>query len=48
MNVLFLTLSDIVSINESGIYSDLLREFVINNHQVYVISPAEPGKKLLD
>ncbi|NLD24324.1 MAG: glycosyltransferase family 4 protein [Bacteroidales bacterium] len=45
MNVLFLTLSDIVSINESGIYSDLLREFVINNHQVYVISPAERRKK---
>ena len=41
MNVLFLTLLEFGSIKERTIYSDLLREFVKNGHQVYVISPIE-------
>ena len=41
MNVLFLTLQGFSSIDESGIYTDLLREFVKDNHKVYVISPIE-------
>lgn len=41
MNVLFLTLSDFSNINEKGIYTDLLREFIKNNNKVYVISPIE-------
>lgn len=41
MNVLFLTLLDFNSIGERNIYTDLLREFVKNGHQVYVISPVE-------
>ena len=41
MNILFLTLVDIKSISESGIYSDLLREFWRNGHAIYVVSPAE-------
>lgn len=45
MNVLFLTLLDFVSINESGIYTDLLREFVKHGHEVYVISPEEKRKQ---
>ena len=41
MNVLFLTLVSFSSLQERNIYSDLLREFVKNGHQVYVISPVE-------
>lgn len=41
MNVLFLTLLSFDSLQERTIYTDLLREFVKNGHQVYAISPAE-------
>ena len=41
MNILFLTLLDFNSIEEKGIYTDLIRQFTINNHNVYVISPIE-------
>ena len=41
MNVLFLTLLAFDSIQERTIYTDLLREFVKNGHQVYAISPVE-------
>ena len=41
MNVLFLTLIDMVSVDENGIYQDLLRQFMKNGHQVYVVSPSE-------
>lgn len=41
MNVLFLTLSKIVSINECGIYTDLLRYFVKAGHQVTIVRPVE-------
>ncbi len=41
MNVLFLTLLSFDSIQERNIYTDLLREFVKNEHQVYTISPVE-------
>ena len=40
-NILFLTLSNISDINESGIYQDLLREFARKGHSVFVISPTE-------
>lgn len=45
MNVLFLTLLDFTSIKESGIYTDLMREFVKNNHKIYIVSPTEKSKK---
>lgn len=45
MNVLFLTLVDFDSIDEPGIYQDLLREFAKHGHIVYVISPVERRKK---
>lgn len=45
MNLLFLTLLDFNSLNESNIYTDLLREFVKNGHKIYVISPVEGRKK---
>lgn len=41
MNILFITLTDIRSIEEHGIYTDLLREFAKNNHKVYIASPVE-------
>lgn len=41
MNVLFLTLADINSIKDGGIYSDLLREFVNNGHNISIVSPIE-------
>lgn len=44
MNVLFLTLLDFNSIDEQGIYTDLLREFVDNGHRLYIISPVEKRK----
>ncbi len=41
MRILFLTLLDFDTFNERNIYTDLLREFIKNNHEVYCISPAE-------
>lgn len=45
MNVLFLTLLDFRLIEESGIYTDLIREFVKNNHSMFIISPTEQRKQ---
>ena len=45
MNVLFLTLMGFNSLKDNNIYTDLLREFVRNNHKVYVISPIEKREK---
>ncbi len=44
MRILFLTLSDIKSIAERGIYMDLMSCFAEHGHEVYIISPLE--KKL--
>lgn len=44
MNVLFLTLLDFSTIDERGIYTDLMREFVKGGHSVYIISPVEKRK----
>lgn len=41
MRLLFLTLLDFGSFDERNIYTDLLREFMKNGHDVYCISPAE-------
>lgn len=41
MNILFLTLVDIRSIESRGIYTDLMREFVKDGHEVYIVSPVE-------
>lgn len=52
MNILFLTLLDFETIYEKGIYTDLMREFMRNDHDIYIISPTEKRKnmptKLLD
>ncbi|SFN58161.1 glycosyltransferase family 4 protein [Proteiniclasticum ruminis] len=44
MNVLFLTLLDFSTIEENGIYTDLMREFVKDDHDLYIISPTEKRK----
>lgn len=41
MNVIFLTLSNINSIKERGIYADLMRKFRNAGHQVFIVSPCE-------
>mgnify|MGYP001861167430 CR=1 FL=1 len=45
MNILFLTLLDFQSLDEKNIYTDLLREFIKNDHYVAVISPTERRRK---
>ncbi len=46
MKVLFLTLIEINSIDERGIYHDLLRKFVAEGHEVVVVSPLERRRKI--
>lgn len=41
MNVIFVTLSNINSITERGIYADLMRKFRDEGHQVFIVSPVE-------
>jgi glycosyltransferase involved in cell wall biosynthesis len=41
MNVLFLTIGRLNSIEDKGIYTDLLRQFISKGHTVYVVSPRE-------
>lgn len=41
MNVIFLTMAPITDINVREIFPDLLREFIANGHQVYIVSPRE-------
>ena len=41
MNILFLTMSKILNIDERGIYTDLMRKFRDEGHTVYVVSPTE-------
>lgn len=47
MKILFLTLLDFDTYSERNIYTDILREFIKNGHEVYCISPIErrTGKK---
>ncbi len=41
MNILFVTLSNIFDINQRGIYTDLMRKFRDEGHEIYIVSPAE-------
>ena len=45
MNILFLSLFDISSLDERGIYTDLLRELRRRGNVIYCISPVERRKK---
>lgn len=44
MKLLFLTLSGIADIGQRGIYSDLMRKFVREGHEVYIVMPFEQRK----
>ena len=46
MRLLFISLLDFNSFNDRNIYTDLLREFKKNGHDVYYISPVERRKKV--
>ena len=41
MNILFLTISQLDDISSRNIYSDLMRKFVSNGHNVYIMCPFE-------
>jgi hypothetical protein len=45
MKVLFLTMVKINSLNERGIYTDLLRKFYKEGHEVFVVCPIERREK---
>jgi glycosyltransferase involved in cell wall biosynthesis len=45
MNVLFLTIARINSLEDRGVYTDLLREFKKEGHDIYVVSPLERREK---
>lgn len=45
MNILFLTISNIQNINNRGIYTDLLRHFIKEGHNVHIVSPNERKHK---
>jgi glycosyltransferase involved in cell wall biosynthesis len=45
MNVLFLTLSSIESINDRGIYTDLIRKIIKEGHSVFIVIPIERRSK---
>ena len=41
MHIIFLTMSNLTEVDSHGIYSDLMRKFRDEGHQVYVVSPRE-------
>lgn len=41
MKVLFLTMSRITSLEERGIYTDLMRKFRSEGHELYIVAPLE-------
>lgn len=45
MNVLFLSIAEFDSIDQREIYPDLLREFMKNGHEIYVVSSLEKRNK---
>lgn len=45
MNILLLSLSSHVDLDDSTIYGSLLYEFIKNNHNIYIVSPTERRNK---
>ena len=41
MNIIFLTMSHLAKVETHGIYSDLMRKFRNEGHEVYIVSPRE-------
>jgi glycosyltransferase involved in cell wall biosynthesis len=46
MNILFLTITKFDNIADRGIYTDLMRKFCAEGHDVYIVSPIERRYKL--
>lgn len=46
MRILFLTLLDFNSFDERNIYTDLLREFIRQGHEIYCVSPVERNRNI--
>ena len=46
MNIIFLTLVEINSVEDRGIYQDLLRKFRNEGHGVTIVTPVERRKKI--
>lgn len=45
MNILFLTMTKVLSIENRGIYTDLMRKFRDEGHKVYIVAPMERREK---
>ncbi len=41
MNILFLTMSKMLTLEKRGIYTDLMRKFRNEGHNVYIVTPTE-------
>lgn len=41
MNILFLTMSKMLTLEQRGIYTDLMRKFRWENHNVFIVTPSE-------
>lgn len=41
MNILFLTMTKVLSVESRGIYTDLMRKFRDEGHKVYIVAPTE-------
>lgn len=41
MNILFLTMVQLFDVSQKGVYTDLMRKFRDEGHQVYIVSPRE-------
>lgn len=41
MNILFLTMTKVLSVESRGIYTDLMRKFRDEGHNVYIVAPTE-------
>ena len=41
MNILFLTMAKMLSVEKKGIYTDLMRKFCEEGHNVYIVAPLE-------
>lgn len=41
MHIIFLTMSNLTEVDTRGIYTDLMRKFCDEGHQVYIVSPRE-------
>lgn len=46
MNILFLTSTRFTTLNEQGIYIDLMRKFAHEGHQVFIVAPTERRYKV--